>query len=421
MAFGINTIRNIFSQPGGGGGGGGGGGAGSGSSSSSGSQYYGPAYGPGFATNTNQVVSPSGAPYYGPGYGPTYVPPTSQSAPPNPYNQPQQQSGGGGSSSGSSRSTTRYNPAAVWDPSSGKTFQSAFQEGFIDEFGNPIERDREAEYRNQINSVFDEVNNLLGTQEANWKAGYPEMLKNATAPFEALYAPLQSGLDSAMQMFGVQRNQTREREEVSKADARRQYDELSQANRQRFGGSSSAGGFADVILGREAQRNFGNISRTTQQSFDTIGQSEAGAQQAFVQEKANLDRQKAQAYNQAEQLYQSRLNEIANSRVANAQNKAAAQLQALAELRENVRNIENSARQMAMNLYAQAQQMAMTAGNSINSFRQAAGTPANLPEMSQMSYSQAGGGFSPALSGAAMGQLSGRLRFDPLTGQYVAA
>jgi len=126
--------------------------------------YYGPAYGPGFAKDTSQTVAPNGQPYLGPGYGSSYVPPTSPKAVSNPYNQPASNNNNGGGGGGSQ---SKFNPSAVWDSKTGKTFQSAFQEGLIDEYGNSLSgqrnaaaeeaRRREEQLRGTINSQWDSV------------------------------------------------------------------------------------------------------------------------------------------------------------------------------------------------------------------------------------------------------------------------
>jgi len=271
----------------------------------------------------------------------------------------------------------------------------------------------------QINSIFDEINGLLNGQENQLQSGKQDFLNQYTAPFDPLYGSLDTSYQTGKQLNDTQRGQVLGREQNALSDARNLYSELSQANQQRFGGSSSAGQFSDQILGRQFMKNQGQINQTTSNDLQSVQQRASDLYNNYTSQKADLDSQKAQALNQAQSIFQQKLDSINNARIGNAQNKASAKLSALQELRQNSMNINNMFLQSELSLKAQAQQASQNLSNAIALYKTQAGQPVDLSQMQSLYMPQFGGGTQQVAT-TATGQLGSKLKYNPLTGKYEA-
>lgn len=277
-------------------------------------------------------------------------------------------SGGGGGGGGGG-----YVPPSTYtDPGTGTTF------GSYDQFVN------------ETNRVYGELEGLVNQQEQSIRAGEQDLYTQATAPYDAQRPMLDQALAEGQQSVATAQQGVKKDEANAISEARRLYQELNQAGIQRFGGSSSAGEFANQILGREFQRNVGKAFDTAGQNMQKLVEKGIQIKQQYDSQLQSLEQNKQGALAQARDVFRQRLDQINNSRMAISENKAQLKLQALQQLRSEALAISQQYEQFRQQVYLQSMAADQNLKQAISSYRTTAMTPAAIDQQANANYSQYG-------------------------------
>lgn len=260
-------------------------------------------------------------------------------------------------------------------------------------------------YANEVNNAYGDVNNLLGGIESNTRAGEQDLYNSFTKPYDAQLPLLQQGRDQGLAVNQQQQDQTRVDEQNAIAAARRLYQELTQGSRQRFGAGSSAGEFAGGLLGREFQRNYGQIQNTTGQNVQQLMTKAQDITEKYNAQLQQINLQKEASLSQARDEFRRRIDAINNSKVALAENKAQMKLAELQRLRANVDAINNNFISTQQQLQANIAALAGQTAANVQTYNAQAGKPVDVSQIAQATYS-------------AFGQPQAQTQAPAITGYY---
>lgn len=235
----------------------------------------------------------------------------------------------------------------------------------------------------QINSVFDEVNNLLNQRQQTTEAGKQDYINQYTGQFDAQKPLLEASYNQGLALNQQQGQQASYDAEKAKAGQRQLFSELQQGNQQRFGGASSAGEVASALQGRQFQQNMGNVENTLGQNQQDLARQATQIQTNYQANLQSLEAQKQSAISQAQVAFQQRLDEISNMKLQNEQNKAQAKLGALQELRAQAQQIQTMYAQQQMQLDSDAKNAVAQIVSQVASYKQSAGQSVNLQQIAQ--------------------------------------
>lgn len=242
-----------------------------------------------------------------------------------------------------------------------------------------------------------------------------------TKPYDAESQVLGSSYQQGQALNQNQQSQTRQDQLNALDAAKKQYNELAQGVQQRYGGSNSAGEFANAFLGRQFQQNSGNIQNTTGQNLQSLYTQAGNLTNQYQANLKALEDQKSAALGQAQTAFQTRLDAINQARGELAQNKAQAKLQALTDYKNTVNSFLAQATQMQQQIYAQHQASLDQLQNTIAGYQAYTRTPINLQGLPQSYYSQIGQSQGPQpYSATPTGYSGGNQKYDPITGQPIA-
>jgi len=305
--------------------------------------------------------------------------------------------GGGGGGGGTSAAQNALAQAFQSNPDLRNIGEGMSAEDRLAEFQR-LEQQR----ANEINELYSGSNNFLNQQEDLLRGSYGDLVRGATGQFDAQIPILNQARADAERSLAAQQAQeqsgferrlggVRQEEASALTDARRLFNELQTGNRQRFGGTN-AGQFVAGLQQRELQRQLGSVQNTAGRNVAELQAEQAQVQRSFadrsqqIQENytANLrsiEAQRQAAVAQAEDLFRQRLVEINNARGALEQQKAAARLDALRELRNDIRGIEQQRISFQQGLQQQFNQANLQLRNAVMSYQANAGQPVDLSQI----------------------------------------
>jgi hypothetical protein len=249
------------------------------------------------------------------------------------------------------------------------------------------------DFTGAIDSAYNEANGILGQQEQSIRAGEQDLYTQATSPFDAQRPMLDQALQEGQTSVESAKMGVKKDEQNALSAARNLYQELNQAGIQRFGGSSSAGEFANQLLGREFQKNVGKAFETSGNNMQKLVEKGIQIKQNYDTQLQSLETQKQGALAQAKDVFRQRLDQINNTRLGLSENKAQLKLQALQQLRSEAMAISQQHEQFRQQLYLQSQAADQNLKASISQYRSTAMTPTSLdaqgnPVMSQFGTNQ---------------------------------
>lgn len=260
---------------------------------------------------------------------------------PAPQPTPAPSSGGGGG--GYDRMNPNANPGgAWWDAANGWTPYNNIQPQ------GPSQQEIDA----QFNPIFDVYNQA----ESNLRGQLPGLISEAEAQALASKQLLGNSRMSADEQLGMQQQQTMSTKQAREGQQRQTFQELNQANRQRFGGASSAGQAASELQGREFQKNQYQIGQEAQQTIQVLNQKRQEVEREYNQGLQQLEVNKQKAINEVNRTFQDKLLEINSRRGETEAAKAQARMSALQELRNAAYQLDVSKAQFQSQLYMQAMQ-----------------------------------------------------------------
>ena len=232
--------------------------------------------------------------------------------------------------------------------------------------------------QSDVDNAYGEASGVYNNMYNDAVANKQNFLDQYTQPYEAQKPTLTQGYNQGLALNQNQQNTTKLNEQNAIADARRLFNELSTGVNQRFGGTNSAGEFANAFYGREFQRNMGNIQNTTGQNIQNLLTQQQGITDKYQAQLQQIEAQKAAALSQAQNLFQQRLDQINSAKGELAQNKAALKLQALQELRQRAYTLQDNFTNFAHTLSLQHAAANDQLRNQIAEYSAYAGKPIDL-------------------------------------------
>lgn len=234
----------------------------------------------------------------------------------------------------------------------------------------------------EVNNVFNDAYSRLDTIEKDTRAGEQNFYDQYTKPIDALRPELDQSWSDAQLNNSSQKQDVNQREANAFADARRLFDELRTGSRQRFGGSSSMGEFANAFLGREQQRQMGQVQNTAGQDMRKLSDQYVSLKKNYDAQVQGLGEKRAGALAQAKTLFDQKISEINSMRFGLDQNKAQAKLQALRDLQTQAQNIENTYRTYGLQLQSQLNESNLNLRNAVLGYKAQAGQQLPLSQLS---------------------------------------
>jgi len=305
--------------------------------------------------------------------------------------------GGGGTPSGSSA------------PPSGS---SAPPSGFTTPEGNWYEGSME-QYMNEINNAYNAGMGYWNTAEKNLQANLGILKNQAQSDYAANVGQLGATKQSTMTGLETQKRAGQTRKEDAMAAARRLYNELQMANRQRFGGASSAGLAASEIQGAETQRQMGQTWRQANEFFQQVEGQKQNVESQYQAGLLQLDQAKQQALSSAQMEFNNSITQIAQGRAQTEEQKSQARLNALMDLRNKAFTIQQQNLAFTQQLEAMKQQSLLnidaykqTSGTALAAGNQATSNLYNQTTNNPSNYTVGGGTSGSLANNPYLGQVS---------------
>lgn len=208
----------------------------------------------------------------------------------------------------------------------------------------------------EIDSQFNPIFDVYNQAESNLRGQLPGLIGEAEAQAQASRGLLSNQRTGANELLSAQQQQAFQSQQDQTGRQRQTFQELQNANQQRFGGASSAGQASGELQGREFQRNTYQIGQQAQQAVQQINQERQVVERKFQEGLQQLEVNKQQAVNQIQRTFQDRLLEINGRRGETESAKSQARMGALQELRNAAYQIDVSRAQFQSQLQMQAQQ-----------------------------------------------------------------
>lgn len=271
---------------------------------------------------------------------------------------------------------------------------------------------------NQVSNAYSDVDNVLNQRMNDLMGSKQNFLDQYTKPYDAQQPTLDQAYNQGTALTSQQLDQTRQQSSNAIADARRLFNELGQGVAQRFGGSNSAGEFANQFYGREFQRQQGQIQNTQGQNERSLQQQQADLLGKYQSQTQALQAQKAAMLAQAQDVFNQRIDAINQAKGEAAQNKAGLKLQALQELRNRAYQINDQSVAFERNLIAAHQAAMDQLKNTIALYASRAATPIGLNAYQNPVYSQINSGM-PVQSPYDVNNTVGYYSYNPNKDQQV--
>lgn len=367
--------------------------------------------------------------YYGPAFGPGYVPPTPMSSSTN------QNAANYRVPASSTNTSTNFSGNTVYaNTPSGSVLGASTQSGTQSQPSQPSQSPPPStyfdastgrtfnnidDYYREIDSAYSGSENYLNEAERAVREDYPSALAEAEAQHKTSSSQLDNSRQSAFDTLNQQTTKATQTKESAMEAARRLHQEQQIGANQRFGGSTSAGQAASELQNREFFRNYG---QTVRQHTDLVNQIEtqrASVDREYQTGLLQLEQQKQTAINNANRDFQNKLLQISSSRAQLGQAKAEARLAALQELRNQVFAIEQQNIQFQQTLELQRQQAQAQLGNFAQVATGAQNTATNAVNSYNPTISNttaATGGMYPSQSGQPLTGSIKREEENPLMG-----
>lgn len=187
------------------------------------------------------------------------------------------------------------------------------------------------EYNNRINdlnSQSDVANRNYGSIQGDINSQAAGTANTLNSNFNQSNA----GLDLTTQQGG-------QRHQDALSAARRLYNDLMMGGQQRFGGASSAGEAYGALTGRQLQQNNQSIDSQFNDFNNQIGLARTNIKAKYDDAIAQNEQQKNLALNQAYRDFQDQISQLNSLKNQAGSDKAAQQLAALQNLRNQIYNI----------------------------------------------------------------------------------
>lgn len=208
----------------------------------------------------------------------------------------------------------------------------------------------------EIDEQFNPILDVLNRSESTLRGQIPSLISEAEQNAALSKRLVQDQKTSAFDLLGQQQSQTENKTSRDVADQRRLLQELTLANQQRFGGSSSAGLAASELQGREFQRSRFGIQQGAMEALQTIGLKRQEVDRTYQTGLQQIENSRQQAVNEINRRFEEKLLEIDARRGQTMADKASARMSALQELRNQAYQINVAKAQFEADLQKQAQE-----------------------------------------------------------------
>lgn len=208
----------------------------------------------------------------------------------------------------------------------------------------------------QLNSAYDPIFAYLNQAQSTLSDLYNRQNSLYDTQGANRQAELATEKQNSLKTINDLKDQSGQRKEDVMTSARRLYNELGMANKQRFGGSTSAGQAASELQSIEMQRAQASAQKGYEQTMREIGTKEIEVNSQY---QVNLNRIKEQvdaAKQQAYSDFQNGLLEIARNRAQTESEKAQRKLNYLDQYKQQLFQVQLADRQMQQELDTWKQQ-----------------------------------------------------------------
>lgn len=320
-----------------------------------------PYYLPGGAPSAGMQAWNSGA-VTSTGGGTLYQAPTNQTSgsvagqtTSNQSQQSQPTNTGGDTGGGSQTKITNLDDYMTDQSGTRKTYRSAMAEGLIDEYGNFINSGGGMNIPSgptdaELNAAYDPIFAYLNQAEGQLGGLYNTQMGLIDQQGANRVNELQAERDKSLNTLGKQRSDAMQRKEDVLTSSRRLYNELGMANRQRFGGATSAGQAASELQNIEFQRSNAMNNRAFEETVREIGNREMEVGSQYTLGQSRIREQMDQLKAQAQADFQNNLLEISRERASTEAEKASRKLTSLEQYRQNLLSVAVAERQAQQQL-----------------------------------------------------------------------
>lgn len=228
-------------------------------------------------------------------------------------------------------------------------------------------------YPGQVDAAYSNILGSLDQQKKDVNAGYGDLEKTFTGGIDAQRPILDQALAQGQQQTITDTRNEQQRNADVLTQARRLFGELQQGVQQRYGGSSSAGQFANEFYGREQARQTGQAQVESGKNIQAIVQRASDLKEKYTAQLQSLEAQRGQAVAQAKDTLYQRLKAIDDAKLGAEQNKASMKLAALQQMQQQLFQVQAQAMQYQQQLQAQREAADLQLRNAVQSYQQTAG------------------------------------------------
>jgi len=260
-------------------------------------------------------------------------------------------------------------------------------------------RDYENQINSQIESMYGPTMDYLN-QNVSYVGGQKTAAEQqAEADYQANLAQLGTQKGTTLGGLETQQRKGQTQKEDALAQARRLYSELQRGNIQRFGGATSAGQAASEIQGAEQQRQFGQTARQFNEFTQQIETARKDVESQYQTGIQQLNQAKQTAMAKIQSDFTNAIMQINNLRAQTEQQKGAAKLQALQQLRSEAQALQQQTTQFQQQLELMREQANLNIQQYAKTTGAASTTGANAlssfnPTYNNFSQVQAGTQFA---------------------------
>lgn len=192
----------------------------------------------------------------------------------------------------------------------------------------------------ELDSAYNPIFEYLNQAQSQLGGAYDRQLGLLMEQEAKRTGDLGLGFQNSQAQIGNLKQDAGQRKEDVITSSRRLYNELGMANRQRFGGASSAGDAANELQSIEMQRSMAGAQRGYETTMREIGTKEMEVNSQYEIAKNNLKMQVDQAKESAYSQFQQGLLDIASQRAQTESQKAQQKLQYLDQYKQQLFQIQ---------------------------------------------------------------------------------
>ena len=210
-------------------------------------------------------------------------------------------------------------------------------------------------YEQLINDVYSPTVDYLNQAQSTLGSNYSSIQGDINAQYGSSKQALESERSRGEAGIGEQEQKAGNVKDDAMNAATRLFQELQLGGQQRFGRASGIGQAFQELGNRELMQNQGNIQQDYSEAIGQANRAREDLQARFTTAIQDLETQKNTALNDARRSYDDKLLEITRLRSSTESEKAAAKLDALQQLRNQVFAINMQDMQFKQQLAVQKQ------------------------------------------------------------------